>query len=492
MNIKHVELLQKLEQFQLDSPEASLPFSARLARENNWSSDYARRVIAEYKRFAFLAIAAGHPVSPSEDVDQAWHLHLTYSENYWKVFCPEILGHPFHHHPTRGGQSESEKFNDWYARTLKSYETFFKDLPPADIWPSPQRRQKERHDFIRVDREQSWVVPKPRIRLKPAHALWAGLLCVATFCSGAMFAQGVNIFDWRGPEFLAFYILFFPICFVIAFGVRWKLRVPAAGDSPRAIELDGYAAAYLNGGKVLTVNTAIANLVTQKALFVDTKNRRFYISQKTKPSSNSELENVIYSAAGSTNNTIGDLRSAAKPIVSLIAEDLKKRGLVVPDAAAQKAISIPLTITFAAIAVGGIKILVGISRDKPVGFLVVLCVLSAIATLFTLARRPLRSRYGDEVLECLQDRHARLRRVSRNASNISSAEFAMVIGLFGMDALAGPELDTVRTALDIARWKRQQLLQFVRRGRWKLWGRQVDAEELVGVVEENAAAVVTC
>ena len=62
MNAKHVELLRRLEQFQLDSPEASLPFSARLARENNWPLPYTQRVITEYKRFAFLAVAAGHPV----------------------------------------------------------------------------------------------------------------------------------------------------------------------------------------------------------------------------------------------------------------------------------------------------------------------------------------------------------------------------------------------------------------------------------------------
>ena len=77
MNTQHNELLQRLEQFQIDSPEASLPFSARLARENNWTPSFTRRVIVEYKRFAFLAVAAGHPVSPSEAVDEAWHLHLT-------------------------------------------------------------------------------------------------------------------------------------------------------------------------------------------------------------------------------------------------------------------------------------------------------------------------------------------------------------------------------------------------------------------------------
>src|SRR5690242_10295867 len=62
--------------FLLDDPEAKMPFSCRLARDNGWSHDYACRVIAEYKRFCYLALVAGHPVTPSEEVDQAWHLHL--------------------------------------------------------------------------------------------------------------------------------------------------------------------------------------------------------------------------------------------------------------------------------------------------------------------------------------------------------------------------------------------------------------------------------
>src|SRR5215475_14118054 len=118
MNAQHLELWGRLEQFQLDSSEATLPFSARLARENDWTQAYTGRVLKEYKRFAFLAAAAGHPVSPSEDVDQAWHLHLTYSEDYWKRFCPEVLGKPLHHQPTKGGATEKHKFEDWYAGTL--------------------------------------------------------------------------------------------------------------------------------------------------------------------------------------------------------------------------------------------------------------------------------------------------------------------------------------------------------------------------------------
>jgi hypothetical protein len=52
-------------------------------------------------RLGFRFAAASVVMKRETDVDQAWHLHLTFSENYWKVFCPQILGSPLHHHPTR-------------------------------------------------------------------------------------------------------------------------------------------------------------------------------------------------------------------------------------------------------------------------------------------------------------------------------------------------------------------------------------------------------
>ena len=101
----------EVEEFSLDEPGAPYSFSARLARENRWSVGYARRVIEEYKRFALLAVASEHQVTPSEQVDQAWHLHLTYTESYWERFCGGVLGRPLHHQPTRGGDGEPAKFH---------------------------------------------------------------------------------------------------------------------------------------------------------------------------------------------------------------------------------------------------------------------------------------------------------------------------------------------------------------------------------------------
>jgi hypothetical protein len=132
-------LWQRLQLYQIGPSDAALPFAQRLARENGWSAAHAARVIAEYRRFCFLAVTAGHPVTPSDAVDQAWHLHLTYSRDYWERFCPEVLGQPLHHGPTAGGAGERNRFFDQYAQTLRSYEAVF-GSPPADLWPSAARR----------------------------------------------------------------------------------------------------------------------------------------------------------------------------------------------------------------------------------------------------------------------------------------------------------------------------------------------------------------
>ena len=102
---------QALEPYRIGPPDAALTFITRLARENRWSEEFAARVIAEYKRFCFLAVTAGHEVTPSDAVDQAWHLHLTYSRDYWERFCPHVLGRDLHHGPTAGGGAEQARYS---------------------------------------------------------------------------------------------------------------------------------------------------------------------------------------------------------------------------------------------------------------------------------------------------------------------------------------------------------------------------------------------
>lgn len=156
----------RLQAYQFDAPDTALTFAMRLARENGWTASYGARVLEEYRRFCFLAKRAGHSVTPSEDVDQAWHMHLLYSRMYWQDFCPNVLEADFHHGPTLGGGQERQKYHDWYGETLASYERLFETPPPGDIWPSPVERFRSAALFRRVNLADVIVLPRPATLVK--------------------------------------------------------------------------------------------------------------------------------------------------------------------------------------------------------------------------------------------------------------------------------------------------------------------------------------
>lgn len=169
------DLLNRMQAFSFDERECALPFADRLARENQWSDMHAERVISEYKRFIFLAMVAGHPVTPSDEVDQVWHLHLLYTRSYWKRFCGEVLGRELHHDPTAGGRNERSKFEHWYDRTLESYSKIF-GPPPQDIWPIAAIRFGEDLQFARINTRRNCVIPMTWVRAFYGAAVLAVLV----------------------------------------------------------------------------------------------------------------------------------------------------------------------------------------------------------------------------------------------------------------------------------------------------------------------------
>lgn len=152
MSIKH---------FEIDDPSSDFPFSQRLARENLWSYEYALRAILEYKKFIFLICISPHPLTPSDQIDQVWHLHLIYTESYWIEFCQKTLNRNINHGPTKGGNNEKAKFNDWYSKTKDLYHEKFNTPPPFDLWPSSQIRFGE-INFARINLHRNWILPKPK------------------------------------------------------------------------------------------------------------------------------------------------------------------------------------------------------------------------------------------------------------------------------------------------------------------------------------------
>ncbi|MEM8838275.1 MAG: hypothetical protein AAGE89_09300 [Pseudomonadota bacterium] len=145
-----------------DDPDASFPFSERLARDNAWDEDFAKRVLFEYRRFAYLIVRSGRELTPSDAVDQAWHLHLTYSRHYWGEWT-DALGRSIHHGPTKGGGGEARRYDQNYRDTLTLYEETFGEAPPKAIWPDPKERFRNPERFKRLDTSQYVILKRPSL-----------------------------------------------------------------------------------------------------------------------------------------------------------------------------------------------------------------------------------------------------------------------------------------------------------------------------------------
>jgi hypothetical protein len=199
MNINY-KMWDKLNEFSLDIPEVAFSFSDRLARENGWTKEYANRVITEYKKFVFLSAVSNKSLTPSDEVDQAWHMHMIYSRSYWNEMCKDILGgFMLHHGPTKGGKLEAERFHDQYQHTLNLYTEVFNETPPSDIWPSVEKRFSPM-DYKRIDVTQNIILNKKKAKeYMISYALpiiGALLLSLFTFSTETKPKEDSNFWWW--------------------------------------------------------------------------------------------------------------------------------------------------------------------------------------------------------------------------------------------------------------------------------------------------------
>jgi hypothetical protein len=187
-------LYERIQEYPLDDSDAIFPFSQKLAKENNWTAEYTERAIEEYKKFLFLSVIAEHPVSPSEKVDRVWHLHLTYTKDYWEKFCPKVLGKFLHHQPSGGGNIERDKYFDWYQKTLDSYQLYFGEPASIEFWETPENRFLVEDSLVKVDRRSTLTKPKldlfsfiiRAIRKQWGFILFFGITCPALFIDSSL------------------------------------------------------------------------------------------------------------------------------------------------------------------------------------------------------------------------------------------------------------------------------------------------------------------
>ena len=461
MDTKNRELYQRIADFNIDDPDVKLPFTARLARENDWDLKYARRVVEEYGKFMFLAVAAGHPVTPSEQIDQAWHLHLVYTRSYWGDFCGKILGQPVHHGPTKGGRDEQAKYHQWYKRTKASYRQSFGHEPPVDIWPGAKKRFGEDLQYLRVNTCQNWIIPKRTLKwLALSIAMLLAALLTITGCVAQggrdsliasppiAAARAANLLDLHGSQFLGFFVAAFAVAVCIAAAIRWYIRRSSDELSFKPVHVDPYEVAYLAGGEDTAINAALASLVSRGALKVQGEERRLVRNHGEIPGSLHPLEAAIFHAVDpALGASIAELHRDWPPLVE-IAERLTSLGLIVSDERDWLGRVLPVLVVLAVPLIGAIKVLVGLSRDKPVGFLVISCIIAAVVAFVAFARRLLRTWEGDRVLDRMKAENAAAGAdMDCSQGELVGPDLAMALGLFGIGVLEAGPLAELHAAL---------------------------------------------
>jgi uncharacterized protein (TIGR04222 family) len=372
MTASEQDLWTRIENFPLDEAEVALPFSARLARENGWNRAFTMRVIEEYRRFLFLSSCAGHPVSPSDAVDQAWHLHLVYTRSYWQEMCGKVLGRPLHHEPTQGGMAEGAKHHEWYARTIESYRRFFGE-PPKDIWPTVEERFQPKQERW-VDVSRHWLVRRPTFlrRMKPLLLAGAGasvvLACILPGCSMN------SIFDAKGPDFLFYYFLGFLTALAASLVLPHYLMRDESAYHTEEIS-DPYDIAFLGAGVTRAIDAALAALFGRQAVEVrKDKNGATMIQAKPAEAQQSwhPVERLVYRALPKDKEaSFLQLRRAVAPALEAIKERLQKAGLLASDAMRRTQIFLAAAPFLILMAAGVFKIFIGVSRNKPVFFLII-------------------------------------------------------------------------------------------------------------------------
>ena len=252
-----LELLARIEAHGFNAPDDPLGFESRLADDNGWTLGYALAVTEEYRRFLVLTQVAGQAVSPSPDVDEAWHLHLTRTAHY-TALCAALFGCFLHHEPARAG--EGDRHRDMYRETLAAYRQAFGFRAPPVLWPQPGRPAAPQ-----AVAAPGWTVPR---ELRPGHRLAVATVLLAIALGSLLLHVGLlDPLQTVGPG------TFLGLALLATVALGWlglRAGVPPTQATARD-RLDPYEAAWFSGGAERMAMTAIVALTERGVLLAPGK-----------------------------------------------------------------------------------------------------------------------------------------------------------------------------------------------------------------------------
>ena len=356
--LKNLELWQRIAAFPLDDPNSAHPFSKKLMTEQRWSENDTLRVIAEYKKFIYLAIVEPNGASPSKDVDDVWHLHITYTEGYAQ-FCQATAGRFLHHHPSKGGETEHLRHKTWATDTLQNYYKHFGYAPPKDVWDVPLDFSFENEKPIKID---SPMVYQPSIAVLIGSGFILGLFCLL-----------VNP-HILGSDFLISYILAAVVGLTVATAFESKKDIESIeNDFPtdlNHLQVATFLYGASHAAKILLVDL-MDNQVLKEPTPLSVKHLELH-RLSAKDEKESLYQNPLYTTLACVEKTTLDpafLKDITQPILNALEKQL---------APLNRRVTMISYLEWAIWILGymgAIRLVQGFVSGKPIGFLVLTLIL---------------------------------------------------------------------------------------------------------------------
>jgi len=270
----------------------------------------------------------------------------------------------------------------------------------------------------------------------------------------------MNPLDLRGPEFLAFYLVWSSVVLVLLRAARshWERRIPPGGTLPAGRfapgtyprESDAYTIALLRGGLEETARALLARLVAEGSVVIDGRE----LKRPDPPPDTSRLEplerEVLQSILPPAGSGIA-AQEAEKKALRIVQDrssemqtDLEGQGLAPAEPQRQMYALFRNIALVAILGLGLMKVLVGISRDRPVGFLILLLLGFGFGGLYVL-RTPLQTPAGRQYLAWLQESHRGLVQMIEQGRRTGHGELCLAAGIYGLTVL--PDFAPLLTAL---------------------------------------------
>lgn len=226
-------LWNNIENLELGGAGRESVFLAGLARENGWSKEHTASVVREYRRFVYLGMLSGSPVSPSDAVDQVWRNHLTFTGHYWGEFT-RVLGNPLHYRAIDIDEAEIGPFTRDYEELVQLYRQEFNCDPPSGLWPGAADRLREAKRTARVNLDEKFILSKPDPHTMRSLGSFAGVAAFPLSVLGYALAQSSSGARNFLPD-VAWLVVAALAVMIAVFGcLVWRNEIRARNETAKA------------------------------------------------------------------------------------------------------------------------------------------------------------------------------------------------------------------------------------------------------------------